>query len=253
MPPRLRAGGEAAERGGTPAAAHPLRGCPRCGYRGEGLPYFARGSHVAALVGATVLTAGAMGAGGLVYYLVRRDHRICPRCGHGWGKYGDRALPVHREDAGAAERPRPHVDFEGVKRAWSTALFVMAALLLLGGLAEMELAPMVFAAAAAAGGVLLRRAAESDREKRRTALLHSLQQPVLQMAAQRGGRLTVTQVAAELGWPLRRAEKVLQSMDDGLRVDSEVTDEGVIEYQFRELLRAPEPGSDPRRLADPDA
>ena len=36
---------------------------------------------------------------------------------------------------------------------------------------------------------------------------------------------------------LRRAEKVLQSLDDGLRVNSEVTDEGVIVYDFLELKR----------------
>jgi hypothetical protein len=36
---------------------------------------------------------------------------------------------------------------------------------------------------------------------------------------------------------MRRAEKVLQSLDDGMRVNSEVTDEGVIVYDFLELIR----------------
>jgi hypothetical protein len=97
--------------------------------------------------------------------------------------------------------------------------------------------------AAGAGGVLLRRSADQDRERRRAALLRSLQAPVLKLAAQRGGQLTVSQVAAELGWTLQRSEKVLRSMDDGLRVDSQVTDEGVIVYHFLELLLGP--GGDP--------
>jgi hypothetical protein len=61
---------------------------------------------------------------------------------------------------------------------------------------------------------------------------------VLRLAAEQGGRLTVTEVAAHLGWPMRRAEKILQSLDDGVRVDSEVTDEGVIVYEFREIVHA---------------
>jgi hypothetical protein len=36
---------------------------------------------------------------------------------------------------------------------------------------------------------------------------------------------------------MRRAEKVLNSLDDGWRVNSTVTDDGVIVYEFRELLR----------------
>ena len=66
----------------------------------------------------------------------------------------------------------------------------------------------------------------------------ALQQPVLRLAGDRGGRLTVTEVASSLGWPLRRAEKVLNSLEDGLRVASTVTDQGVIVYEFRELMHA---------------
>jgi CTP-dependent riboflavin kinase len=97
------------------------------------------------------------------------------------------------------------------------------------------------AGAAAAAGLVVRRVADRDRERRRAALLSSLQPPVLQLAARRGAQLTVTETAAELGWSLRRAEKVLQSLDDGVRVSSEVTDEGVIVYEFRELARSLHP------------
>jgi hypothetical protein len=85
--------------------------------------------------------------------------------------------------------------------------------------------------------LVLQRAATREREQRREALLSALQLPVLQLAGRKGGQLTVTEVAAELGWTMRRAEKVLQSLDDGMRVNSEVTDEGVIVYDFLELIR----------------
>src|SRR5690606_37039434 len=63
--------------------------CPRCQYHGQGIPYFNRGPHVAALLGATLFTLPyAFGAGGLLYYGMRHDHRVCPRCGEGWGKFG---------------------------------------------------------------------------------------------------------------------------------------------------------------------
>lgn len=223
--------------------------CPRCGYRGEGLPYFSRGTHVAGLVGATVLTAGAMGAGGLVYYLVRREHQICPRCGRGWGQHGERAV-VRAGDGRPAGLGSYSQRRGGAKHGWSIVLFVMAALLMIPGIMELELGAVMVAMLFALGGVALRRSARLEREQRRDALIASLQPEVLQLASRQGGQLTVTQVAAGLGWTLPRAEKVLHSLDDGLRVDSEVTDEGVIVYHFRELSR--EPGSDTRWLSDPE-
>ena len=223
--------------------------CPRCGYEGAGISYFSRGSHVAALVGATVLTAGMMGAGGIVYYLVRRDHRVCPRCGRGWGRSGERALvPGVRERSPEPAVPGP--GRERLKRGWSIALFLMTAVLVFATFAAGEIAPLLFAAFAAMGAVALQLSANNDREARRAALVSSLQLPVLKLASARGGRLTVSQVAAELGWTLRRAEKVLHSLDDGLRVDSEVTDEGVIVYEFRELSDPLDSGGDPPRLAE---
>jgi hypothetical protein len=221
--------------------------CPRCSYRGEGLSYFSRGSHAAALVGATVLTMGAMGAGGVLYYLIRRDHRVCPRCGKGWGRFGETSLPPTTPPL--AERPRPRVPAtrtEGVRRTWSVLLWVFAVIMIVGAVASVELAPALFGAAAGAGGWLLHRSANQAREERRAALLADMQLPVLQLAGERGGKLTVTEVAATLGWPMRRAEKVLQSLDDGLRVNSEVSDEGVIVYEFLEVMHSP------RRLAGGD-
>ncbi|MGY8779771.1 MAG: hypothetical protein ACKVIN_16825, partial [Longimicrobiales bacterium] len=62
--------------------------CPRCSYQGEGLPYFRRAGHVGLLLGASLFTYGF---GGLVYWLARRKHLVCPRCGLGWEK-ASRAL-----------------------------------------------------------------------------------------------------------------------------------------------------------------
>jgi hypothetical protein len=218
--------------------------CPRCGYEGGGITYFSRGSHVAALIGATVLTAGVMGAGGIVYYIVRRDHRICPRCAHGWGRFGERALidsPQQRLQGAQA----PGRGGERAKRRASVLLFIVAAFLVIAGIGGGEAVPIFFALFAVMGGVALHIGANNARDARRAELVGALQPSVLKLAADRGGRLTVTQVAAALGWPLPRAEKVLNSLDDGLRVDSEVTDEGVIVYEFRELLGPPD-GESPR-------
>ncbi|HEU0054746.1 MAG TPA: hypothetical protein VFQ39_16280 [Longimicrobium sp.] len=219
------------------ALGEPMAICPRCGYRGQSVGYFSRGSHVAALVGLTVVTSGAVGVGGIAYYLLRREYRICPRCGDNWGKHGVRGMalvapggariPVH-DDA-----PIPAA---GVGRSGgSIALFILAAFLLIGGVAGGEFVPLMMAAMAGAGGFMLHRRDRERREQRREAIIQSLQLPVLKLAAARGGRLTVTQVATEMSWPIARAEKVLNSLEDGFRVLSDVTDDGVIVYDFLEL------------------
>ena len=66
-----------------------------------------------------------------------------------------------------------------------------------------------------------------------------LQRRVLLHATEQGGTLTVTEVAASLDLSLAAAEGVLDSMDDGLRVRSEVTNEGIIVYEFPELRHRP--------------
>jgi len=96
--------------------------------------------------------------------------------------------------------------------------------------------PFVLGSLAAAGGFFLHKAAVTAREERREALIAALQPHVLKLAGERNGRLTVTDVATSLGWALPRAEKVLNSLDDGMRVRSDVTDEGVIVYEFPEVM-----------------
>ncbi|HEV2148498.1 MAG TPA: hypothetical protein VGR37_13935 [Longimicrobiaceae bacterium] len=211
------------------AAAHT---CHRCGYTGEGITYFSKGSHVAGLIVLGLVSAGFMGVFALIYYLSFRDHQICPRCGKDWGSQKDLALAPAR---GGAVQPALPAGRGSAANGWSIALLTVAALLLIAGIAAFELAPLLLGGAAGAGGLALQNVARREREARRAALIANLQLPVLKLASERRGRLTVTETAAALGWPLPRAEKVLNSLEDGLRVNSEVTDEGVIVYEFREL------------------
>jgi hypothetical protein len=213
-----------------------VRVCPRCHYQGTSVSYFASGTHILMLCALTFMTGGP---GGIIYLLLRGGHRMCPNCHYRWGRGGMRAVPV----AGGQRAPEmaPEVaalpDGAG-KRGFAWALWVFAAFLMVGGIAGLEVAPILMAMFAGGGGYLLHKSGNEDRERRRDALLQSLHAPVLRLAAQRGGRLTVTQVAQDLNWTLPRAEKVLQSMEDGFRVMGDVTPDGVIVYDFPELMHA---------------
>jgi hypothetical protein len=79
-------------------------------------------------------------------------------------------------------------------------------------------------------------------QERRAGLLRSLQTRVLHVAAARGGQITATDVAADLEVTLAAAERVLFSLDDGFRVCSDVTDEGLLIFDFPEIR--------PRRMYD---
>lgn len=220
--------------------------CPRCGFQGEGVSYFSQGGPIMGALFLALLTLPFMGAGGLVYYLMRHDYRACPRCGSSWGKRSEHARALTAGLALNEAAPQHTTTHEPEMREdarllrWASYLiFAFAAMLMMIAFGEGEPAPFVIGVMAAGGGGLLWRKANSAREERREKLLMQLQQPVLRLASQRSGVLTVTDVAAELGWPMPRAEKVLNSLEDGLRVASSVTDEGVIVYEFRELMHAP--------------
>jgi hypothetical protein len=229
-------------------AGHPvtLVTCPRCGFQGQTVGYFSQGGPVAGLLVLTLMTLPFMGAGGILYYFLRHDHRSCARCGNTLGKSQHLALAASAAGvaplpaAAAAEADLPDEGGGGGFRklaAW--AFFLFAAFMMMIGFGEGEFVAFMFSAMSAGAGALMLRSASTAREERRQALLVALQQPVLRLAGQQGGRLTVTQTASLLNWPIRRAEKVLNSLEDGLRVSSDVTNEGVIVYEFRELMHAP--------------
>jgi hypothetical protein len=187
----------------------------------------------------------SFGAGGFIYYALRHNHLICPRCGAGWGKYGGSALPVAGQPyptASGLVLPVLAEESGSGVQAGSIALGILALLLLVTGVAEGVWVMVVWGVLAGVGAFLLHRASRRARDQRRQALIARLQQDVLRLAGEKRGRLTVTEVASSLAWPMARAEKVLNSLDDGWRVNSTVTDEGMIVYEFLELLR---PGDEP--------
>jgi hypothetical protein len=215
----------------------PMHLCPRCGYRGMSAGYFSRGGHVVALVGIAVLTWGVAGLG---YFLLRHNHRVCPRCGMHWGPHGLRAMTLS-PTGGAAVAPvgvDPAFAVGTGRRGWAILLLIMAGIFLTIGFSEGALGAVMMGMMAGGGGGMLLKSEKKERERRREAILEGLQLPVLQLAGRRGGRLTVTDVATEMGWPMVRAEKVLNSLDDGLRVMSDITDDGVIVYDFVEIRTA---------------
>lgn len=235
------------------AMGEPVGLCPRCAFHGAGSGYFSRGGNVAKLVVLTLITGGAFGVGGILYYLARKDSRVCPRCGEKWGSHGEKAAMLAAASRGGVqttEDPR-------AMAAWSDdvpfgfgslAMFVLASIFLVGGVAGMELAPILFGLLSLGGALGLHHRKKRQSERRREMMLAGLQTPVLKLAATRGGRLTVTEVASEMGWALPRAEKVLMSLDDGYRVRSDVTREGLLVYEFPELM-----GSGAPRLPEASA
>ncbi len=245
-----------------------LRSCPSCGFRGEGIPYFRRAGNLALLAAATLFTYGV---GGLVYWILKRGDQVCPSCGLAW----DRARPlgggmdmgtdlvpmdergwspVPGEPAegagGGALRPTggAPVSTGGLPPGGGFRRFVGVSLGLLGllliGLGIVQLTPE----AAIVGGVIGLSGAASfgwgwrAQQGRRQALLQRMQREVIRVARIRGGTLTATEVAAELDISLPAAERVLLSLDDGFRVTSDVTDDGILVFDFREI-RLPPPAA----------
>ncbi len=241
-----------------------LRSCPSCGFRGEGIPYFRRAGNLALLAAATLFTYGV---GGLAYWLVKRSDRVCPSCGLGW----DRSRPLGEglafesalgsgpeEDATGSLRPRTRVPASageaarasafsgaglpsggGVRRFAGVALGLLGLLLLGLGVASLEVPPAIV------GGVIGLSGAASfgwgwrALQGRRQTLLQRMQREVIRIARLRGGRLTATDVAAEMDLALPAAERILLSLDDGFRVSSDVSDEGILYFDFREIRLGP--------------
>jgi hypothetical protein len=223
-----------------------VRRCPRCSYQGEGIPYFRRAGHVGLLVGVSLFTYGI---GGVIYWAARRRHLICPRCGLGW-EHASTAL------AAAGSEPERHMmeshpdeplPSNGIKRR------VLGVGMLLGATLTILLGIFNFVMPAVAVGSVLGAAGSSmfywgwkALRDRQAAIMQGLQRKILKLADMNGGTLTVTQVAADMNLSLPVAENLLTEMDDGFRVRSEISPEGVIYYEFPELRHRRElgPGSE---------
>ena len=224
----------------------------RCGYRGGGIPYFRKPLHAALLVGVSFPT---FGVGGLIYYAAFRRNLVCPECGLGW--QGSREVPglesPERRSAAVARRPASGsvagpLPPSGIgRRIFGIGLGAIGIMTIIAGLADGSLGELVLTGAMfgmAGSGTFLW--GWRALQRRRRAVLQALGRRVLALADARGGVLTVTEVAAELDLSLEAAEKLMVGMDDDFRVRSDISEEGVIYYEFPELrhrkrLRTGEP------------
>jgi len=217
-----------------------VRRCPRCSYQGEGIPYFRRAGHVGLLVGASIMTYGF---GGLVYWLARRKHLICPRCGLSW-EHASRALAVPGGEASLQSmeaEPEEPLPSNGIKRRIAgVSMILLASLLVLIGFVDWEMAAVAVGSVVGAGGSATFYWGWLGLQERQKAMMSGLQRKILRLANMRGGTLTVTEVAADMNISLPAAEKILESMDDGFRVRSEISKEGVLFYEFPELVHRKE-------------
>jgi len=221
-----------------------VRTCPRCAYVGNGIEYFKRPGHMGLLIAVSLFTYGL---GGVAYWLARRRHRICPQCGLGWENAAVLGPGASRSQAasssygtgphfgGDEELPRRGIG----RRVIGVAMVLAAALMISVGFVEFELAAVAVGSVLGAGGTGTIWWGLKARQDRRAAVMTRLQRRVLLLATEKGGTLTVTEVAASLNLSLTAAEGVLESMDDGLRVRSDVTNQGIIVYEFPEVRHHP--------------
>ena len=59
---------------------------------------------------------------------------------------------------------------------------------------------------------------------------------IYRLARKLGGYLTVSDVVIHLGYNTHEAENLLEKMTDGLRIRMEVNDNGLIVYEFAEVI-----------------
>jgi hypothetical protein len=207
------------------------------------MPYFRRAGHVGLLVGASIFTYGF---GGLVYWLARRKHLVCPRCGLGWAN-ASRALAAagpEPERRLLEQEPDEKLPSAGMKRrVLGAGMALFASFMVVMGFTTGAFPAVAMGAVLGGTGSLTFYWGWQGLQERRKAIMHSIQRKILKLATARGGTLTVTEVASDLNLALPAAEKILTSMDDGFRVRSDISDAGVLYYEFPEILHRRELGS----------
>jgi hypothetical protein len=238
-PPDTQGGGHRMNRL-LPTEPESVRTCPRCRYTGEGIGYFRRPGRFALLMGVSLFTYGV---GGVVYWLVRRGYVVCPNCGLTWHHAGVAGLPAGPRGValrGGRQAGPPALTevlpSSGVKRRVLGAIVALIAMVaVVVGIAEFEPAAIAAGSAFGLGGTGMFYWGWRALQERRAAITQSIERRILQLATQRGGSLTVTETATELNLSIPTAERILTGMDDGFRVLSDVTDEGILVFQFPEL------------------
>ncbi len=213
---------------------------------------------MALLAAATLFTYGV---GGVIYWLLKRNDRVCPSCGLDWQRArplgedpppAEALVPAEGASATSPGRPAPRgqgapeggLPRAGTGRRVVGTLVALLGLLMMGmGVAELEAALLVVGGVSGLTGALTFGWGWQALQRRREAILQRMQRRVLQLARVRSGQLTATEVATELDLTLGAAERVLLSLDDGFRIRSDVTEEGILVFDFPELqLRPPGAG-----------
>lgn len=64
----------------------------------------------------------------------------------------------------------------------------------------------------------------------------SLEARVYRVAGRRGGRITVSDLVLDLDLSVREAEALLEALEDGRKVRSETAPNGLVVYEFPEIL-----------------
>jgi hypothetical protein len=129
------------------------------------------------------------------------------------------------------------------RRIAGVGAILMASLLVLIGFVEWEMVAVAVGSVVGGGGSGMFYWGWKGLQERQKALMQGLQRKILKLADVKGGTLTVTEVAADMNLSLPAAENILTSMDDGFRVRSEISKEGVLYYEFPELLHRDQLGS----------
>lgn len=224
-----------------------IRSCPACGFRGDGIPYFRRAGHAALLVAATIFTYGV---GGVVFWLLKKNERICPSCGISWNRsraVGGDAGAWAAEGVSRSETPaaasggnggagQPPLPGSGIGRRVLGALVALIGLLVVGiGVVELEQVAVVVGGTLGLTGATTFGWGWRALQRRREAVFQRMQRDVLRLARGRQGRLTASDVAAEMDLSLQAAERILLSLDDGFRIRSDVSDDGILYFDFPEL------------------
>lgn len=219
------------------------------------MAYFARGANIAR---AMLLLPFTSFVGPMLFFFLRKDRFICTFC---------RGLLPVEAPVGLLDAFSPHTtmvladgygdpnspDLDGERQAavlegkgriagvrcWVTG-FASAGLLAAGVAAQspdmgpllglsgfMGLSALFFAWRSHGLGKL------AAGRRRRTRAIR-----ILELARLHRGRLNVTLVASHLGLELAEAERTLDGLVDGQRIDMHVDDDGRITYVFPELLAA---------------
>ena len=128
-----------------------------------------------------------------------------------------------------------------IRKTSAYFLFFLTFLLTIPVVAGDEAWPIALfmgAGTALGGGLLIRGLRREEKKEQRGAEIER-QLAVLRLADSGDGSLTATEVATRLGWSIETALEALRSLDDGVRVTSTVTDEGIILFEFMELIHDP--------------